>query len=78
MDDPGEVARLASLPVSVFLLTRLGESSPEPGTVENEVSTEGIDRCRPPTFDPNSGDVLMGLNFPLTPVLLRAWIWEMT
>jgi hypothetical protein len=78
LEDLGDTVRPALLPESIFLLTRLGELSPEQGTEEKEVSTEGTDRCRPPALDPNKGDVLMRLNCPLAPELLRAWILEMT
>jgi hypothetical protein len=79
MEDSGDIVPLTSLPESIFLLTRLGESSPGPGTEENDVSTEGTDRCRPPAkFDPNDGDDFIGLDFPLSPPLLRTWILEMT
>jgi len=75
LDDSGDIVLLLE---STFLLCRLGESeSPGPGTEVNDVSTVGTDRCRPPTVD-RGGVVLMGLGPPLTPVLLRAWILEIT
>ena len=82
LDDSGDIVLLASLPESIFLLSRLGESeSPGQGTEVNDVSTEGTDCCRQPTVDPGKllgGVILTGLDFPFIPGLLRDWILEMT
>lgn len=82
MHDSGDIVLLASLPESTFLLSRLDESeSPGLGIDVNDVSSVGIDRGRPQTVGAGrlrGGEVLVGLDFPLTPVLLRVWILEMT
>ena len=76
--DSGDIVLLES----TFLLSRLDKSeSPEPGIDANDVSRVGIDRWRPPAVDVGrlrGGEVLMGLNFPLIPLLLRVCILEMT